>query len=53
MRTEVKVALILGLFGIIAAALWQINSTRPLRQSTAACEACGGTGRVAVIEKGP
>lgn len=53
MRTEVKAALLLGLFGILAAVLWGINSTRADRQSTAACEACGGTGRVAVVEEEP
>ena len=46
MRTEIKAALVMGLFGILCAVIWGINSGRDQRSSSAPCDACGGTGRV-------
>ena len=50
MRPEIKAALMLGLLGIIGSVIWGVIA--PPR-SAVACEACGGTGRVAVVEEGP
>ena len=48
MRTEIKAALVMMLFGVLAAVIWGINSGRDQRISSAPCDACGGTGRVQV-----